>query len=268
MGFGHQYGALLRAIADEADAMSMRAFRADDLQVQRKRDGTALTQADGAIEAMARAKVAASGITLDVYGEEMGTGASNSSSGPATSSGRPRLIIDPIDGTEEFSRGIPTFGTLLGIEKNGEIVAGMASAPALQCRWWAFRGEGAYRNGHRIYVSDTPRLNDAMIFTTGTGPTKNAEDRARIRRLSDAARNSRALGGFWQHMLVAEGAFDISIDPIVSLWDVAALLPIIEEAGGRCTTLSGERDPDGGSLVCTNGRLHDEALTALHPTAR
>src|SRR5262245_25612881 len=122
MGFGHQYGALLRAIADEADAMSMRAFRADDLQVERKRAGTALTQADGAIEAMARAKVAASGVVLDVYGEEMGTATSKPGAEPtAASAKRARLIIDPIDGTEEFSRGIPTFGTLLGIEQNGEI---------------------------------------------------------------------------------------------------------------------------------------------------
>src|SRR5215467_3788947 len=124
MEFGQQYGALLRAIADEADAMSMRAFRADDLQVERKRDGTALTQADGAIEAMARSKVAASGVALDVYGEEMGTGSAKPSEASTTPAGRSRLIIDPIDGTEEFSRGIPTFGTLLGIELNGEIVAG------------------------------------------------------------------------------------------------------------------------------------------------
>ena len=148
VGYREQYGALLEAIANQADAMAMGYFRALGMRVERKDDGTALTQADGAIEAMARAKVAASGVTLDVLGEEMGTG-----NGESKSAVRARLIIDPIDGTEEFSRGIPTFGTLLGIERDKEIVAGMASAPALGTRWWAYRGEGAYRNGERIHVS-------------------------------------------------------------------------------------------------------------------
>jgi histidinol-phosphatase len=274
MGFTQQYSALLTAIADEADAMSMRAFRADNLRVSRKGDGTALTQADGAIEAMARAKVAASGVALEVLGEEMGTGAPKSppsgtqstqsaADESAAPSGRPRLIIDPIDGTEEFSRGIPTFGTLLGIELNGEIVAGLASAPALRTRWWAYRGEGAYRNGQRIHVSDTAEVSDAMVFTTGTGPSKNAEDRARIRRLSDASRNSRALGGFWQHMLVAEGAIDAALDWTSKPWDLAPLGIIVEQAGGRSTNLSGERTIYTGSYLSTNGKIHDEVLKLL-----
>jgi histidinol-phosphatase len=173
------------------------------------------------------------------------------------------LIIDPIDGTEEFSRGIPTFGTLLGIELNGEIVAGLASAPALNTRWWAFRGEGAFRNGKRIHVSEIAQLGEAMIFTTGTGPSKNAEDRARIRRLSDASRNSRALGGFWQHMLVAEGAIDAALDWTSKPWDLAALGIIVEEAGGRSTNLRGERSIYTGDFLSTNGKIHDEALRLL-----
>jgi histidinol-phosphatase len=266
MGFGQQYGALLNTIADEADAMAMRAFRADDLQVERKRDGTALTQADGAIEVMAREKVAASGVALDVYGEEMGTGSAKSSGAQAAAThaaGRARLIIDPIDGTEEFSRGIPTFGTLLGIELVGEIVAGMASAPALQSRWWAYRGEGAWRNGARIHVSGTTQLGEAMVFTTGTGPSKNAEDRVRIRRLSDASRNSRALGGFWQHMLVAEGAIDAALDWTSKPWDLAPLGIIVEEAGGRSTNLAGERTIYTGDYLSTNGKIHEEVLRLL-----
>jgi len=278
MGFAQQFGALLTAIADEADAMSMRAFRADDLHVERKRDGTALTQADGAIEAMARAKVAASGIALDVLGEEMGTSSPKSAAKAANSenesaaetaislagsSARARLIIDPIDGTEEFSRGIPTFGTLLGIELNGEIVAGVASAPALGTRWWAYRDEGAFRNGQRIHVSDTTQLSEAMVFATGTGPSKNADDRARIRRLSDASRNSRALGGFWQHMLVAEGAIDAALDWTSKPWDLAPLGIIVEEAGGRSTNLAGERTIYTGDYLSTNGKLHDEVLKLL-----
>ena len=141
MSYEEKYGALLRGIADEADAMSLDCFRNSSLRVERKMDGTALTQADGAIEKMARKRVAESGLALDVYGEEQGTGGGSKAEAPAAGpSDRARLIIDPIDGTEEFSRGIPTFGTLLGIELDGEIVAGMCSAPALGTRWWAYRG--------------------------------------------------------------------------------------------------------------------------------
>src|SRR6266481_5006386 len=197
MSYRAEYGSLPEDIAKEADAIAMRYFRADEMRVERKGDGTAVTQADRAVEEMARAKVAASGLALDVLGEEMGGSDSNA----ASKSGRARLIIDPIDGTEEFSRGIPTFGTLMGIESNGEIVAGFASAPGLGTRWWAYRGEGAYRDGRRLRVSNIEKLKDAMVFTTGTGPSKNHEAIEKIRRLPDASRNSRAFGGFWQHML-------------------------------------------------------------------
>src|SRR6266446_7862795 len=168
MGYGETYGSLLEAIAEEADAIAMRYFRADELRIERKGDGTAVTQADRSVEEMARARVAGSGLALDVLGEEMGGGDAQS----ASTSGRARMIIDPIDGTEEFSRGIPTFGTLIGIERNGEIVAAMVSAPGLHSRWWAYRGEGAYRDGKRIHVSNVARLSESMVFTTGTGPSK------------------------------------------------------------------------------------------------
>jgi histidinol-phosphatase len=264
VSYGEKYGALLRGISDEADAMSLECFRNSSLRVERKMDGTALTQADGAIEKMARKCVADSGIELDVYGEEQGTGGAKTgaatAAGPATTA---RLIIDPIDGTEEFSRGIPTFGTLLGIELNGEIVAGMCSAPALGTRWWAYRGEGAFRDGEKIRVSTTPRLNEAMVFTTGTGPSKNAEDRARIRRLLDASRNSRSLGGFWQHMLVAEGAIDAALDWTSKPWDLAPLGIIVEEAGGRSTNILGERTIYTGDYLSTNGVIHEEAMKLL-----
>src|SRR6202040_3521464 len=126
--------------------------------------------------------VADSGVALNVFGEEMGNGDSNATSKPAASA---RLIIDPIDGTEEFSRGIPTFGILLGIERDGEIVAGMASAPALGARWWAYRGEGAWRNARRIHVSKVEKLNAGMAFTGGTGQNKNREKIEKMRRLLD-----------------------------------------------------------------------------------
>src|SRR5579862_9053998 len=143
VSYSEKYGALLRGISDEADAMSLDCFRNSSLRVERKMDGTALTQADGAIEKMARKRVAESGLELDVYGEEQGTGGGKSDARVGEKSeagfnrgtpGRARLIIDPIDGTEEFSRGIPTFGTLMGVEEGGEIVAAMASAPGLRDR--------------------------------------------------------------------------------------------------------------------------------------
>ncbi len=259
MGYGQQYGALLQAIAKEADAIAMRYFRADELRVDRKGDGTAVTQADRGVEEMARAKVTASGLALDVLGEEMGGGDAKS----ASTSGRARMIIDPIDGTEEFSRGIPTFGTLMGIELNGEIVAGMASGPGLGARWWAYRGEGAYRNGKRIHVSNVGSLSSAMIFTTGTGPSKDGVAREKLRRLADAARSGRAFGGFWQHMLVAEGAVEVAVDLTSKPWDLAPLGIIVEEAGGRSTNLRGERTIYTGQLVSTNGKIHDEVLKIL-----
>ncbi len=247
MGFQAEYGALLEAIAEEADAIAMRYFRAEELQIERKVDGTAVTQADRAVEEMARARVAASGLALDVLGEEMGGGDAKS----ANASGRARLIIDPIDGTEEFSRGIPTFGTLMGIESNGEIVAAMVSAPGLHSRWWAYRGGGSYRDGKRLRVSNVTSLSKAMVFTTGTGPSKNTHDQAKIRALLDAARSSRSFGGFWQ------------LDWTSKPWDLAPLGIMVEEAGGRSTSVRGERTIYTGQLISTNGKIHDEVLAIL-----
>jgi histidinol-phosphatase len=173
------------------------------------------------------------------------------------------LIIDPIDGTEEFSRGIATFGTLLGIERDGEIVAGMASAPALGVRWWAYRGEGAWRNGKKMRVSGIDRLQHAMAFTGGTGPNKNREKIEKMRRLLDAARHGRSLGGFWQHMLVAEGATEAALDLHSKAWDLAPLGLIVEEAGGRATDVDGKRSIYSGNMVSTNGKIHEEVLAVL-----
>lgn len=256
--YSEEYGKLLTEIAKKADNIAMRYFRAEDLEIERKRDGSRVTQADKEVEAMARKRVAASGLPLDVLGEEMGGDGSNA---PATK--QPRLIIDPIDGTEEFSRGIPTFGTLMGIEKEGEIVAAMVSAPGLRSRWWAYKGEGAYRDGERLRVSDTPVLAKSMVFSTGTGPSKDSSDQMRIRRYLDAARNSRSFGGFWQHMLVAEGSVESALDWTSKPWDLAPLILMVEEAGGRSTTITGKRSIYEGSLLSTNGKIHDEVLALL-----
>jgi histidinol-phosphatase len=253
------YSALLKDIADEAETIAMRYFRSNGLSVERKSDGTAVTPADRSVEEMARNKVAKSGLALDVLGEEMG---GSNAKFPANT-GRARMIIDPIDGTEEFSRGIPTFGTLMGIEEDGEIVAAMVSAPGLRSRWWAYRGEGAYRDGKRLHVSNVDKLSNSMVFTTGTGPSKNAADQAKIRKLLDASRNSRSFGGFWQHMLVAEGAIEAALDWTSKPWDLAPLGIIVEEAGGRSTNAKGERTIYTGQLISTNGEIHDEVLKLL-----
>lgn len=257
-GYVEIYSALLTEIADEAETIAMRYFRSSGLHVERKSDGTAVTSADRAVEEMARGKVAESGLALDVLGEEMG-----GSDPKSATVGRARMIIDPIDGTEEFSRGIPTFGTLMGIEEEGEIVAALVSAPGLRSRWWAYRGEGAYRDGKRLHVSNVDKLKDSMVFTTGTGPSKNATDQAKIRRLLDASRNSRSFGGFWQHMLVAEGAVEAALDWTSKPWDLAPLGIIVEEAGGRSTNANGERTIYTGQLISTNGKIHDEILKLL-----
>src|SRR5258708_26982767 len=192
MSYRAEYGKLLEAIAREADGIAMKYFRGDEMRVERKRDGTAVTQADRAVEEMARAKVAASGLALDVLGEEM---SASEERNPSTSD-RARLIIDPIDGTEEFTRGIPTFGTLLGIERKGEIVAGMASAPGLGSRWWAYRGEGAYRDGKRIHVSNVAKLSEAKVFTTRPGPSQDKIAPEKKPPLPNAPPRGAAFSGF------------------------------------------------------------------------
>ncbi len=255
MGFREEYGGLLEGIAAEADEIAMRYFRNDAMRVERKADGSAVTNADRSIEEMARDRVAKSGLALDVLGEEMGE---------TRGGAKARLIIDPIDGTEEFARGISTFGTLLGIEHDGEIVAGLVSAPAMGVRWHAYRGEGAWRGGQRLGVSQVKQLRDAMVVTCGTDRRKEGEDLQRMRRVVDAAKNSRGFGGFWQHLQVAEGAADAAIDLRMHAWDIAPLLLIVEEAGGRATNLAGERTIYGGSLLTSNELLHEEMLGYFH----
>ena len=259
MGYQGEYGALLEEIAGEADAIAMRFFRTEEIRIDKKEDGSAVTQADRGVEGMARAKVAASGMSMDVLGEEMGGG---NAKGPATN-GRARLIIDPIDGTEEFSRGITTFGTLLGIERDGDIVAAIVSAPALGMRWCAYRGEGAWRNGKKMHVSDVSRLSGGMVLTGGTGPNSNRRNTEKMRVVLDAARYGRSFGGFWKHMMVAEGAIEAAVDLHSKPWDLAPVGLVVQEAGGRATDVNGKHSIYNGSLVSTNGKIHDEVLALL-----
>ncbi|MDQ1521668.1 MAG: histidinol-phosphatase [Actinomycetota bacterium] len=254
--------ALALELADLADAITIGRFRAHDLVVDTKPDLTPVSEADQAVERAVRDHLATAARDHAVLGEEYGERGDDDA--PY------RWIVDPIDGTKNYVRGVPVWATLLALEFERELVLGVVSAPALHTRWWGARGQGAFRDGESIHVSAVGALDDAQLsFAWDTSERFHADGVGdRMLALAHRCWRTRGLGDFWQHMLVAEGAFDIAIDPIVSLWDVAALVPIVEEAGGRCTTLDGKRDPGGGSLVCTNARLHDQVLEAFTADGR
>jgi histidinol-phosphatase len=245
-------------LADTADAITMARFRATDLIVTTKPDLTPVSEADQAVERAIRDRLAgATGHA--VLGEEFG------SDPGAADNAEFRWIIDPIDGTKSYVRGLPIWATLIGLEHAGELVLGVASAPALHSRWWAGRGLGAFREREEISVSAIADLENAQIsFSWDTRERFDADGIGdKLLALAHRCWRFRGVGDFWQHVLVAEGAVDIAIDPVVNLWDVAALVPIIEESGGRWTTIDGRDDVNGGNFVCTNGLLHDEVLAAL-----
>ena len=247
---------LLHEIAVRTEDVALRFFRARDLRVDEKPDRSPVSEADREIESVVRAIVGERYPELAILGEEEGeTGA-----GPG--GGGARLIVDPIDGTRNFVRGIPIFATLLAIEDEGEIVAGVANAPALGVRWHAARGEGAFRDGRAIHVSGVRHLDRALVLHGNLGTSEPAPPEGFL-ALARRAERTRGFGDFYQHVLVAEGAAEIALDPAVQPWDVAALQILVEEAGGRATTIHGERAIRGGSLLTTNGALHPAALAAL-----
>ncbi len=238
---------LALTLADEADAISLGRFGAHDLRVETKPDLTPVTEADHAVEEAIRARLRAVRPDDGVVGEELG----------ATGSGSRRWIVDPIDGTRNYSRGVPVWATLIALEADGELRLGVVSAPALGRRWWAERGAGAFVNGDRIHVSAVATVADAVLCFALEQP---------LPELAHRCWHPRGYGDFWAHMLVAEGAVDGAVDALgVSLWDLAAILPIVEEAGGRFTDLSGVARPDGGNALSSNGLLHDTVLAALQP---
>jgi histidinol-phosphatase len=223
-------------LADAADALTMPRFRATDLRVETKPDLTPVTDADLATERMLRDRIAHDRPGESVLGEEEGD-----------DGGDVRWIVDPIDGTRSFSRGVPVWATLIALERKGQVVCGVVSAPALGRRWWAARGEGASANGSPIGVSAVGKLSDASVSCT------QGRDLARLEPL---VWHARGLGDFWQHVLVAEGALDAAVDAKLALWDYAAIEPIVTEAGGQLTEFRGQ-------IVSTNGLVHDEMLAAL-----
>jgi len=235
-------------LADLADAITLARFRALDLEVATKPDLSPVSEADRAAEEAIRARVRSSGRGEGVLGEEGGD-----------DGGSARWIVDPIDGTRSYVRGVPVWATLLALEVDGIAEVAVASAPALGRRWWATRGEGAFAAGTRCTVSRVGRVEDAIVSTTSAAGMP-----AGWAVLASRAWADRGLGDFWQHCLVAEGALEIGCDPVVELWDYAAIALLVSEAGGRCTTFAGGAPSPGGcSLLSTNGLLHGEAVAAL-----
>jgi histidinol-phosphatase len=232
-------------LADLADALSLPRFRAIDLRVETKPDLTPVTDADRAVERALRERVAERRTGEGVLGEEEGD-----------DGGAVRWIVDPIDGTRNFLRGVPVWATLVALEREGELVCGVVSAPALGHRWWAARGGGAFRDGEPVRVSEIAGLEDASVSST------YARDLASV---EPAVWHARALGDFWQHVLVAEGSVDAAVDAQLSLWDYAALVPILGEAGGRASALDGGPPRPGAQFVTSNGLLHDDVLALLKP---
>jgi histidinol-phosphatase len=232
-------------LADAADAISLARFRSRDLVVETKPDLTPVTEADREVEHELRAMLGAERRRDAILGEEQG----------ASGSGRRRWIIDPIDGTRNYSRGVPVWATLIALEEDGRIVLGVVSAPALHRRWWAERGGGAHAGGDVVHVSAVRRPEDAVLSF--------ALEQS-IPALAGRAWHARGYGDFWSHMLVAEGSIDGAIDAIgVSVWDLAAVQVIVEEAGGRFTDFAGAGRIDGGSAISSNGHLHPTLLDAV-----
>jgi len=252
--------ALAHLLADTADSISMARFRALDLRVESKPDLTPVSDADTAVEKAIRATLARARPRDGVLGEEYGMSA------PAK--GSRHWVIDPIDGTKNFVRGVPVWGTLIALMEGDVPVAGLVSAPALGRRWWGAVGHGAWAGKHqraatRISVSAVNRMADASFcYSSLTGWAESGRLQPMIDILLEVWR-SRAYGDFYGYMLLAEGALDAMVEPELSLWDVAALIPIVTEAGGTFTDLDGGAGPGGGSAIATNGLLHDDVLRRL-----
>jgi histidinol-phosphatase len=269
--------ALAHALADLADAISLDRYQAQDLVVTTKPDNTPVTDADRAVETAIREALAthrqADGLVGEEFGSDKGT------------SGR-YWVIDPIDGTKNFMRGAPTWATLIAlvqVDSSGveEVVVGIASAPALARRWSAAKGHGAFvrfnsgsvddlsedfdsvSNEKKISVSKVAKLTDASIsYSDFVGWGDRLEP---FQKMLASAWRTRGIGDFWSHMLVAEGAVDIAIEPKLAVWDMAALDIIVREAGGAFTNTAGQNGPFGGSGVSTNGVLHNAVISGLNP---
>jgi histidinol-phosphatase len=253
---------LAHALADAADSATMARFRALDLQVETKPDMTPVSEADTAAEELIRAELQAARPDDAILGEEYGI----EGSGPR------RWVIDPIDGTKNYVRGVPVWATLIALMAEGpdgfRPVVGVVSAPALGRRWWAAEGSGAYPGpgpdaGTRIRVSGVSRIADASFaYSSLTG----WEERGLLPGFLELSRDcwrTRGYGDFWPYMMVAEGSVDICAEPELSLWDMAATAVVVQEAGGSFTGLDGTPGPHSGNAAASNGHLHESLLGYL-----
>jgi histidinol-phosphatase len=245
-------------LADAADDITMRRFRALDLKVHSKPDLTPVTDADVAAEEQLRSVLSRARPRDAMLGEESGQ----------TGTGHRCWVVDPIDGTKNFVRGIPVWATLIGLVADGAVVVGVVSAPALGRRWWAGLGGGAWTGrslpkATACRVSDVGSLDDASLSYSGLSSWERSGRMQGFLALTGSVWRTRAYGEFWSHVLVAEGSVDISTEAEVSFWDLAALQVIVTEAGGVFTSLSGEPRPDAGSVLCTTGLLHEQVLDML-----
>jgi histidinol-phosphatase len=251
---------LAHVIADQVDAVTMSRFKAQDLRVDTKPDHTPVTDADRQAEEIVRAQLGRTRPRDAVVGEEL----------PSTGHGPRQWVIDPIDGTKNFVRGVPVWATLIGLIDNGEVVLGLVSAPALGRRWWAAVGSGAWTGralsaATRLQVSAVDDLADASLSYSSLSGWEADGRLEGFLDLTRAVWRTRAYGDFWSYVLVAEGAVDIACEPELALHDMAALVPIVTEAGGRFTSVTGVPGPFGGSALATNGLLHDQVSAYLDP---
>jgi histidinol-phosphatase len=252
---------LAHVLADAVERVTMSRFRAADLFVESKPDLTPVTDADRAAEELVRSQLKRTRPRDAVEGEEFDT----------TGHGPRRWIIDPIDGTKNFVRGVPVWATLIGLVDNGRPVLGLVSAPALQRRWWAAVGSGAWTgrsitSARRIHVSKVSELSDASLSYSSLTGWRDAKRLDDFLGLMDDCWRTRAYGDFWSYMLVAEGAVDIASEPDLAVHDMAALVTIVEEAGGRFTGLDGKDGCWSGNALATNGLLHQTVLDRIGTT--
>ncbi len=249
---------LAHLIADNADSITMKRFRASDLRVRTKADNTAVSDADRAVEEAARRTLGTARPRDAVHGEEMDD----------TGWGARRWVIDPIDGTANYVRGVPVWASLIALMVDGSTRVGLVSAPALNRRWWAAEGGGAFTgrtllNSSPIHVSQVDHVSDAFLsYSSIPGWISAGRGQQFVDLMRDCAR-TRAFGDFWSYMMVAEGAVDLACEPDLSLHDMAALDIIVREAGGRFTNLDGNPGPCGPGALATNGVLHEQVLRML-----
>ncbi len=253
---------LAHILADEADNLSMDRFGALDLEVSTKPDMTYVTESDKAVEDAIRKMLKSARGRDTVLGEESGE-----TEGTAEVAER-RWIIDPIDGTSNFVRGVPVWATLIALEEAGEVVVGCVSAPALGRRWWAMKDGGAhtgksFRATREIRVSGVRELSAASMSFSSAPSWEHIGKGHEFEALLRQCWRTRAYGDFWSYMLLAEGAVDIAAEPQLNVWDMAALDVIVREAGGKFTSLAGVDGPWGPNAVATNGRLHDSVMAYL-----